>query len=319
VIAQGGVEIATLDALTGKVLRHREHSVVISGDEIVEAMDPVGRLCYVHRGKGALLKCVDYETDRSLWERRLEVEAYEIKVRVENEFVFAVYTPVVVRVEGGVDSTSVEPVRCMALRARDGSLVWNAESGVRRKTTFRDYGSDLESRWRVNPQIAMGVGSIACAVGRDLYLLDRKTCKAIGKCTVDADIYDVAWWGDSNLVIATSEQIGAGNAGNSHQRILVLHGDKFEKRVLLDEESRTLPRIVVSGDVVIESSRSLGLDLRSGRKLWTGPWRLYAAHAGGVYYGTSSSREHPIPDESSFGICDPVTGKVTVLYAETFK
>ena len=247
------------------------------------------------------------------------------------------------------------PISLVGLDVTDGSSIWSTRSGVQTRRRAESINGVEDIHYPGPMHIATGQRWIACGVGKELYLLDRRTGKqaksihiggqnsgpmyiAAGQrwiaCGVGKELYLLdsrtgrqakgihirgqivgATWSDDSSLVLCVSDEGA---KTMHAEILRPETGGAVATIPISLKSASGSTVSVVGDVVlINSSESVAVDLKQKRELWHGPWRRYIVSGDAVYYDSVTWKDAG-GHEASFGTCDPRTGNVTVLYSETF-
>jgi len=190
--------------------------------------------------------------------------------------------------------------KVLCLRTRDGSIVWQEEQ--KWDDTGYNYGN-----------VKVGAKLILCSTSDAVRLIDKDSGQLLRKYESDIEIDGADFWdGDNKIVIC----LGKFAVGRSRS-IRVIDSNNFE--VICEYISHgEIAQINVIGDIAVLGAlyRNVGLDLRTGTKIWTCGQRHHTFHNGLIYYGEHYYDQADDNEYRALGVVKPDTGKKEILYLE---
>lgn len=288
VLALSGHHVLVLSPQTGKTLREQ----TIPGWRV--KIDAQGRMIVYE----TLIQCIDYATGKKLWDSRLPDES-NVEFKIAGEFLFVLLTPRQIVFEHNVPRIDKGRSELLAMKMTDGTLAWREAVPL----SHSGYGASLEIRpagdW------------LACATDTVIRLIESRSGIIRKRYEAETDIKGVDWWGTDRLVLCL------GNIGSHQKRIRIITAEDFKTLSEFGIEAREAAGADIVGDVLLVGSlyRNYGIDLIQKKAIWTAFQRSRAVVDGRIYYG-AAAESGDRRFERLFGICEPTTGKTTVLYRE---
>lgn len=283
------------------VVQNEKVSVIDSGSgHVVAAQNIPGsffgcsgddRLFY-HRRNG-MIRCRALDTGKEIWKFHCRERKSNIVPLLLDDFVFLSVSPR--RIVGASISKGVNQLICLS--SKDGAKIWK-ESLPLSKAGFG-----------VHSQVSSGPKWLLCTTDNVLRLLSKDSGKVLHQWNSEDDIDGAAFLSQDRVVVC----LGGVGAKTRVIRVLNIPNFKLRSQFRVRAERSSLRAV---GDVLVLNSlyRSIGVNLVSERKIWEKGQRHYTVAEGMLYFGEhNNSQSDPL---RVLGICDPKTGRDTVIYTE---
>lgn len=313
---RGFPEIQVLDAATGQSLRGWADPQAINPDIEIKTIDRAGRWLYFQAGEPGHLRCVAPETDQVLWDLPLAGRVHNAETSVADDWVFVSWTPWLGKLDGQMNFVQ-GPSEHVALKTKDGSPIWRVQSGSQHHWTWDEIEKALDEAFpgptHRRSHVAANATSVAYAIDRELFLIDRTTGEQILHHQSETAVHGLAWWRETGLILCS------GDRAAPEKQVTIIRDGNFDQATTFTLPIRRSPSLHLVGDVMIlATGESLAFDLENKRRIWASSGRSYLDYRGALY-----CEENTWHDESGydarFGRCDPRTGEVTPLYSLRFR
>jgi outer membrane protein assembly factor BamB len=242
--------------------------------------------------------CSDLDTGKRVWKRQCRERNSNVMPIIVDDFMFLAFSPRTISMHSdgkskGVTMKGTNLVTCFS--AKTGTPLWEEPVPLSRK----GFGVHL--------QVAASQKWLLCTTDNALRLLDRKSGKILSRWRSEEDIDGADFWGDGLIAVCI------GGIGASTRTIRTLNASDLTLNAEFAVDAVEVASVKVVGDVMVLHSfyRNIGVDLRSQIVIWRKGQRHCTVQSGLLYFGEHADNKRVL------GVCDPKTGRDTVIYSET--